>query len=37
VNGLFADGSVHFLGDATAIEVLGQLAVRDDGQTVSLP
>jgi prepilin-type N-terminal cleavage/methylation domain-containing protein/prepilin-type processing-associated H-X9-DG protein len=37
VNALFADGSVHFLSDATSILTLALLATRDDGQVVSLP
>lgn len=37
VNGLLADGSVRFLTDATAIDTLSALAVRDDGQVVTLP
>jgi len=32
-NCLFADGSVQFLSDTTAIDVLGKLATRNDGQT----
>lgn len=34
VNALLADGSVHFLGDGTSIDVLGRLATRDDGLPV---
>jgi prepilin-type processing-associated H-X9-DG protein len=37
VNAAFADGSVHFLVDATSLATLARLAVRDDGQTVELP
>ena len=33
----FCDGSVRFLSDATEVTVLGRLATRDDGQTVSEP
>jgi len=33
----FCDGSVRFLSDATEVAVLGRLATRDDGQTVSEP
>lgn len=33
----FADGSVHFISETTALDVLGRLATRDDGQVVTLP
>jgi prepilin-type processing-associated H-X9-DG protein len=36
VNALFGDGSVRFLTDTTPLEVLGRLATRDDGETVTL-
>lgn len=34
VNALMGDGSVRFLRDTLALDVLGRLAVRDDGQTI---
>jgi len=34
VNGLFGDGSVRFLSNETTLQMLGQIAVRDDGQAV---
>jgi len=34
VNVLFGDGSVHFLSESLALDVLGRLATRDDGQIV---
>jgi prepilin-type processing-associated H-X9-DG protein len=37
VNAAFCDGSVRFLPANTSIDVLGRLAVRDDGQSVILP
>jgi len=37
VNILMGDGSVRLLSDSTSIAVLGALAVRDDGTTVSNP
>ena len=37
VNGLLADGSVHFLADSLDVTVLGRLAARNDGQVFSLP
>jgi prepilin-type N-terminal cleavage/methylation domain-containing protein/prepilin-type processing-associated H-X9-DG protein len=36
VNVLFCDGTVRFLSSTTALNVLAQLATRDDGGTVSL-
>jgi prepilin-type N-terminal cleavage/methylation domain-containing protein/prepilin-type processing-associated H-X9-DG protein len=36
VNALFGDGSVRFLSDSTTMDVLGRVAIRDDGQPVSL-
>ncbi|MDR0521979.1 MAG: DUF1559 domain-containing protein [Planctomycetaceae bacterium] len=36
-NGVFADGSVHFLPAATAKDVLEKLCSREDGETVTLP
>lgn len=36
-NVLFADGSVLFLAETTAWNVLQALCIRDDGQTVNLP
>ena len=30
-----ADGSVHFVSEKTALEVLLRMAIRDDGQTVN--
>ncbi|NIL98453.1 MAG: DUF1559 domain-containing protein, partial [Planctomycetales bacterium] len=32
VMAVFGDGSVHSLSDSVALDVLGRLAVRDDGQ-----
>lgn len=34
VNAAFCDGSSRFLSDATALDVLARLAIRDDGQIV---
>lgn len=34
---LYADGSVHFLSNATELNVLYALAARNDGQTYDLP
>jgi len=36
VNAVFCDGSVHFLNDSTALDVLARLATRDDGQPLSV-
>jgi prepilin-type N-terminal cleavage/methylation domain-containing protein/prepilin-type processing-associated H-X9-DG protein len=36
-NFCFADGSVHFLRDATLLDVLQRLAVRNDGLAVEVP
>jgi prepilin-type N-terminal cleavage/methylation domain-containing protein/prepilin-type processing-associated H-X9-DG protein len=36
VNAAMADGSVQFLTDATTLDVLGRLAIRNDGLVVSL-
>jgi prepilin-type N-terminal cleavage/methylation domain-containing protein len=35
VNGLLADGSVHFIADSVSIATLRQLAARDDGQPLN--
>jgi prepilin-type processing-associated H-X9-DG protein len=37
MNGLLADGSVHFLAESLDVAVLGRLAARNDGQVFSLP
>ncbi len=37
INGLVADGSVHFLGESMDVAALGRLAARDDGQVFFLP
>ncbi|WP_020470734.1 DUF1559 domain-containing protein [Zavarzinella formosa] len=37
VNAVFADGSVRFLKDSASLDVLGQLATRDDGQVTNTP
>jgi prepilin-type processing-associated H-X9-DG protein len=37
VNALFGDGSVRFVSDSTSLDIVGRLAVRDDGQSVNLP
>jgi prepilin-type N-terminal cleavage/methylation domain-containing protein/prepilin-type processing-associated H-X9-DG protein len=34
VNAALGDGSVRFISDATSLDILGRLAVRDDGQTL---
>jgi len=34
---LFADGTVHFLDNSTSIATLAMMAVRDDGNSVTLP
>jgi prepilin-type N-terminal cleavage/methylation domain-containing protein len=36
INAVFGDASVHFLSDATSLQVLAQIAVRDDGIPVTL-
>jgi len=36
VNALFGDGNVRFLTNGIALDVLGRLAVRNDGQPVTL-
>jgi prepilin-type N-terminal cleavage/methylation domain-containing protein/prepilin-type processing-associated H-X9-DG protein len=36
VNALMGDGSIRFLSDSTTLDVLGRLAVRDDGQPTGL-
>jgi prepilin-type N-terminal cleavage/methylation domain-containing protein/prepilin-type processing-associated H-X9-DG protein len=36
VNAAFCDGSNRFLSDATALDVLARLAVRDDGQVLQV-
>jgi prepilin-type N-terminal cleavage/methylation domain-containing protein/prepilin-type processing-associated H-X9-DG protein len=36
VNGLMGDGSVRFLRDSTALDVLGRLAIHDDGTVFTL-
>jgi prepilin-type N-terminal cleavage/methylation domain-containing protein len=37
VNGLYADGSVHFMGSTLDLATLARLATRDDGQTDAFP
>ena len=37
VSAAFCDGSVRFLNDATAIDVLARMAIRDDGTTFDDP
>jgi prepilin-type N-terminal cleavage/methylation domain-containing protein/prepilin-type processing-associated H-X9-DG protein len=37
VNVVFGDGSVRFLSDSISLNVLGQLATRDDGQVFTAP
>jgi len=37
VNAVYGDGSVRFLSNDTTLDVLGKMAVRDDGQAVTLP
>jgi prepilin-type N-terminal cleavage/methylation domain-containing protein/prepilin-type processing-associated H-X9-DG protein len=36
-NFCFADGSVHFIPDSTALDVLQRLGARNDGQVVTIP
>jgi prepilin-type processing-associated H-X9-DG protein len=36
-NVLLADGSVKFLRDTTAWDVVQRLCIRDDGQVVNVP
>jgi prepilin-type N-terminal cleavage/methylation domain-containing protein len=35
--GLYGDASVHFLPESTAVEILGYLCNREDGEPVQLP